>query len=314
MWLKRAVLICGLLSVSCNQLFYFPSRRLSLPLRAHTEAVEFQSRDGTRLRGLRVFAEPSPAKATVVQFHGNAGNVTTHIRSVSWLLRRGYDLLLFDYRGYGESEGFPTPEGVHEDALAALDYAAYSLPRLNTERDLVLLGQSLGGAVLLRAFAERRDLPRVRYVVIEGSFHSYQEVAAGVTWRTPVLFPFTGVAYGMVSDDWAPAPYVADLSPVPLLFVHGLDDEVVDPAFSFALFSLSRAPRSLLAVPDVGHQGPMAVCAESYRRAFISIIEHPYPNTCARPNVDNYLCEALGETVVEPRSAPENPEQATARE
>jgi fermentation-respiration switch protein FrsA (DUF1100 family) len=213
---------------------------------------------------------------------------------------------LFDYRGYGRSLGFPTPEGVQLDALAALDYAEARLPR-HADRDLILLGQSLGGAILLRALSERRSMTRVRHVVVEASFHSYQEVAASVTWRHPALFLLTGVSYGLVSDEFAPAAHVAELSPWPVLFVHGLEDEVVDPAFSGVLFSLSRAPRSLLAVPGVGHQGPMATCAERYRGAYLDVIENPDVRRCPDVGVEGFVCEPLRQEAKDPRGIPGQP-------
>lgn len=285
----------ALSALGCNQLFYFPSREPHDVNDVRLEPVQFASGDGTRLVGALLAARDNTAQlGTVVQFHGNAGNVTTHLRSVRWLTRSGYQAFVFDYRGYGESEGFPTPRGVHEDALAALDYAVERVPRRGPTPDLVLYGQSLGGAVLLRALAERPNLQRVRAVVIEASFHSYQEVAASVTWRTPLLFPFTAVAYGFVSDEYAPAPFVSKVSPTPMMFVHGLEDEVVDPAFSAALFGLARAPRAVLAVPSVGHQGPMAVCAERYREQFLSFIRQDTATGCpSAPNSDGFLCEGV---------------------
>lgn len=265
---------------------------MSRPFRAPSSALELVAKDGTRLGGVLLHAQRAPVRGTVVQFHGNAGNVTSHQSSVIWLTERGYDVLSFDYRGYGTSEGVPTPEGVLLDAEAALDYAREQLPRRG-ERDLVLLGQSLGGAVLLRALAGRRDLERVRYVVIEASFHSYQEVAASVTFRHPALFLLTGVSYGLVSDEWAPAAHVAELCPLPILFVHGLEDRVVDPRFGAALFALARAPRSLLVIPGVGHQGPMVHAPEPYRAAYLEIIENEDPRRCVDVLPDDYVCEAL---------------------
>jgi fermentation-respiration switch protein FrsA (DUF1100 family) len=85
------------------------------------------------------------------------------------------------------------------------------------------------------------------------------------------------------------------MSPTPLLFVHGLGDEVVSPAFSAALFAQSRGPRALLAVPDVGHQGPMSRCAERYRDAYLTIIEHEDLSTCPvlASDIDTFVCEPL---------------------
>ena len=80
----------------------------------------------------------------MVQLHGNAHNVSSHYRYVTWLVAEGVNVLCFDYRGYGLSEGKPERAGILKDSRAAIRYAA-SRPDVDPDR-IVLLGQSLGGA------------------------------------------------------------------------------------------------------------------------------------------------------------------------
>lgn len=246
-WLPLAFSLQG-----CQGFFYFPSRSLySWPNQPFDE-LTFEAEDGVRLHGLYFPARGEP-RGTVVQFHGNAANVTSHYRSLVWLTEHGYSFFTFDYRGYGASERVrPTPQGVHLDAIAAMEVAE-ALPCATPHRNLIYIGQSLGGAVLLHAYATRPNPARVRALVIEGSFHSYQEVAASVLYRHWLLFPFTGFAYALVSNEFDPAPFIAGISPTPLLVVHGTADRVIPPAFGQAIYALARPPRELWLVRGTDH-------------------------------------------------------------
>lgn len=246
-----AVLLWLLLTLGCNGLFYQPSRRLlGWPAQPFRDVV-LHARDGAKLHGW-LFPQRGDLEGTFVQFHGNAGNVSTHYESLLWVTEHGYQLLCFDYRGYGKSPGYPYPEGLRQDALAAMSYAA-SLPHGTQPADLIFYGQSLGGAVLLDAFGQLDDTARVRLLVVEGSFHSYQEVAASVLWRRPLLFPLTGFAYATLSEEHAPAPAIPKVSPVPLLVIHGAEDRIIPPAFGRTIHALARPPRELWIVPGGGH-------------------------------------------------------------
>ena len=105
--------LCGLM-MGCNSLFYYPSQKVFYtPHNFGTtyEDVYFTSKDGTRLNGWFVPAI-GHAKGTVIHFHGNAENITNHYTFVQWLPSEGFNLFVFDYRGYGASSGKPDLEGM----------------------------------------------------------------------------------------------------------------------------------------------------------------------------------------------------------
>jgi len=261
-------LLFGAATTGCNGLFYFPSRGLhDYPVKPFSK-VELEASDGVKL-GAWLFPAEGEKKGTFVQFHGNAGNVSSHFKALSWVTQHGYSFLAFDYRGYGESQGYPWPEGVRRDALAAIRFAA-ELPRGSEGKDLILYGQSLGGAVLVDAFAHVPDRSRVRLVVVEGSFHSYQEVAASVLWRNWLLFPLTGLAYGTVSDENAPYWTVSRVAPTPLLIIHGEHDNVVPPEFGLSLYRLAQEPKTFWSVPGGRHIDAMS--RPRYRRALLDFV------------------------------------------
>ena len=130
-----SALQCGCVS----RMFYYPDKQIYETPSQPFEEIQFASADGTRLHGWWIPAT-IPVKGTVVYLHGNAANITGHYCQIEWLPASGYNVFLFDYRGYGKSEGQPSRRGVYADCVAAMDYAAKRADRLFAS------GQSLGGA------------------------------------------------------------------------------------------------------------------------------------------------------------------------
>lgn len=180
------------------------------------------------------------AKGTVVHFHGNAKNLSAHWRFVEWLPRRGFNLFLFDYRGFGASEGTPDPRGVFEDSSSALDYVR-SRPEVNPDQ-LVLLGQSLGGANAI-AVVGSGNRKGVKAIVIEATFYSYSSIASDKV-------PGAGV---LMDDTFSPDRYIANLSPTPFLLLHGTADPVVPFPHATRLLCEAHEPKRLIAVEGGGH-------------------------------------------------------------
>ncbi len=179
--------LLGILRFGCADRFvYYPTREVygtpgDLGLRY--EEVTFHSADGTALSGWFVPATGT-AQGTVVHFHGNAQNMTAHFGYVSWLPREGFNVFVFDYRGYGASAGRPSREGVYQDCLAALA-CVRSRPDVDPDR-IVVLGQSLGGANAI-AVLGAPGAPRVRAVAVDSAFYSYRLMARAVIRRIPLL-------------------------------------------------------------------------------------------------------------------------------
>jgi fermentation-respiration switch protein FrsA (DUF1100 family) len=127
--------------------------------------------------------------------------------------------------------------------------------------------------VLLGTFADPPVRERIRAVVVEGSFHSYQEVAASVLWRHPLLFPLTGLGYALVSDDGSPAATVGQVAPTPLLVIHDLADPIVPWRFGAALFELAQEPKTFWLAARGGHI--RATKDVQLRHALLAWLERP---------------------------------------
>jgi len=246
------LLFCGVsYMVGCNRLFYYPtSRQYRAPsdLDVPVEEVRFRSEDGTELHGwLLKPGEGRAAVGTVVHFHGNARNLTAHVGLVDWLAGRGFNVFLFDYRGYGKSGGHPKRPGVIADSRAALSYIR---GREDIDGDrLLVLGQSLGGACALAALGEG-STEGVRAVAIDSSFLSYRNVANSVLGGTFLTKPLVWLT---VSSDHDPEDSLAELEGVPLLFIHGDADGLVRISNGLELFEAAPEPKRFLKVPGARH-------------------------------------------------------------
>jgi fermentation-respiration switch protein FrsA (DUF1100 family) len=248
-------------AAGCSHLVYQPHPEvLSEPRRVGLEylEVEIPSLDGTRLRAWLFPAKGSaPRRGTFVQFHGNAENRTTHFASLVWVTQHGYDLLAFDYRGYGGSEGRPDQHGLNQDALAAILWAAARDPR----EPLLLYGQSLGGAVLMRALQDIGDpelRARIRLVVVDSSFYSYRAIARDMVsrfWFSWWLQPFVAL---LLSDAYSPGDAIRWISPLPLVVVHGDEDGVIPLSFGEEIFRRAGEPKEFWKVEGGHHIDAMS--------------------------------------------------------
>ena len=165
----------------CTGLFFQPQKELVFDpetIGLDYEDIDFASADGTRLHGW-FFEAQSERLGSVLLLHGNAENISTHFASVAWLPEVGFDAFVFDYRGYGRSEGVPTLEGLHQDAVAALDWLI-AMPGIEPE-NVAVFGQSLGGAVALSTIAASPTQRKTRRVDHRGRFFRLPRGHAGKT-------------------------------------------------------------------------------------------------------------------------------------
>jgi len=235
------------------------------------ENVRFNSEDGTRLSGwflpAATVASPKDAKGTVIHMHSNSGNITSHWHFAGWLPSQGYNVFVFDYRGFGKSFGTATPKGILEDAVAAITYI-----RSRTDIDpgkIFIFGQSLGGTLAIAAAAINPE--GVRAVAVEAAFYSYSEL---VHDRRP------GEGYGLEPDDiYSAGHYVSQLSPIPLLLLHGTGDSVTSYAQSERLFAEAKEPKRLEPIKYGRH---LTAMMERYGDHFQKLIMEFFESSLAK--------------------------------
>lgn len=238
----------------CSGLFLHPDRGYAdlSYLNGYTvERVEVAGADGTTLRGLSVANSGSPQAGTVVFFHGNAQNVSTHLKGVVWLADAGYRILAVDYRGYGLSDGEAKLAGVNEDARSILEWALAD-PSLGG-RGVFVLGQSLGGALALYAVAKSPARDRVDLIVVDSAFSSYRRIFREKVAATVIGWPVSWPLGFTVNDEFSPERTLPLTAGVPILFIHATGDPVVGFSHSERLFELASEPKGFWTVRGGGH-------------------------------------------------------------
>lgn len=252
-WRRLAIVLVLFLSGGCTQLFFQPMKEQVLDPHQFGwdyRDVEFAASDGVRLHGW-YFPASGQQVGSILFLHGNAENISTHFTSVAWLARSGYAVLAIDYRGYGRSQGSPDLDGVHLDIAAGLD-ALLGMPGTDPDR-VVVLGQSLGGALALTAMAQSPFRDRLRAVIVEGAFSGYRAIVReklAQLWLTwPLQWPL-----GLTIDDrYDPTAAAAALKGVPLLIIQGEDDLIVPPHHGEILYEAAHQPKDIWMLAGTGH-------------------------------------------------------------
>ena len=239
-----------------GSLLYFPSRGLAeTPAEAGLafRDLAIETEDGERLRGWWI---PARARSMghLLLCHGNAGNVGDRVIHAALLSAAGFDVLLFDYRGYGQSTGRPTEDGTYRDARAARKAL---LAQPGVDGALVFyLGESLGGAVALALAIESPP----RGLILQSTFTSVRDMAR-------VHYPF--IPRAAVPDAYPSLRLVRELQ-VPLLVLHGERDEIVPLASGQALFDAARGPKRMHVFPRLGHNDLVPLAGMRYAEVIAS--------------------------------------------
>jgi pimeloyl-ACP methyl ester carboxylesterase len=246
-----------LLLAGCNSLFFYPSDRLFVP--PEKKGIRYEDyniplADGTRFHGRHLLRKDSSAasKGLFILYHGNAQNLTSHWLQFAWVLSRGYDLFVFDYPGYGSSEGSPSRANSIESGMAALDFVSARLMP-DSGASLVVVGESLGGAIMLRNLPDWKDRDRVTLAVAECTFPSYQGAARSALSKHWLSWSFQPLAYVLTTNTGAPKKHIRRIAPTPLLAATCLEDKVMDPAFTRQIHDRAGEPKWLWEIPGCGH-------------------------------------------------------------
>ena len=214
------------------------------------EDVYFRSTDGLKLHGWWLPAK-GPAKGTILFFHGNAENISTHIANVYWLPEQHYNVFLPDYRGYGNSEGKPTLAGVQDDLNSAMKYLLQRKD-IDTER-IVILAQSLGGALAIYNVAHSPYREKIKALISESAFSDYRNLTREKLASFWLSWPLQWPLSFLIDNDYSPLNEVSHISPIPLLIIHGDKDNVVPLAHGRILFDAAAQPKEMWVVSNGGH-------------------------------------------------------------
>ena len=247
------VLFVGALYAMQRSMLYHPTATRISPADAglpEAEEVELTTSDGERLVAWHV--PPRGDRPVVIYFHGNGEIVAWRVGRHRATITDGIGLIALNFRGYGGSTGTPTEDGLHRDAEAAYAFAAARYP----PQRIALWGHSLGTGVAVRLAATKP----VGKLVLEAPYSSTADVAAE-------LYPYVPVRWLMKdqfhSDQWIGKVHV------PLLIMHGAQDDVIPIRFAERLFALANEPKRFIAYDKGGHNDLDEYGSGDAARAFI---------------------------------------------
>ena len=241
-----------------SKLVYYPSRRIDATPAAIGQAYEdvsFQAADGVRLSAWYVPAD-RPGRVLLL-CHGNAGNISGRLESIAVFHRLGLSVFIFDYRGYGKSEGKPTEAGTYLDAEAAWEHLVAD--RGVRPEDIIVFGRSLGGAVAAKLAGDRNP----GALILESSFTSAADLAGKMLWFLPVRW--------LIRFDYDTIASVRKVR-CPTLIVHSRDDRLVPFRHARRIFEAAPEPKEFLEISG-SHNSGFFTSGKRYRdgvHAFLS--------------------------------------------
>ena len=219
------------------------------------EDVELVTGDKVRLHGW--FVPSENARGTLLFMHGNAGNISHRLDSIAIFNRMNLDVFIFDYRGYGQSQGRTTEKGTYRDAEAAWSYLT-ATRGIDANR-IIVFGRSLGSSIA--AWLASRHTPAA--LILESSFSSVPSMAQRLYPALPVKW--------LSKFDYDTRRYVSDIA-CPLLVVHSKTDDIIPYAEGRIVFDAAPPAKQFLDIRG-GHNDGFIVTGQAYIDGLNSFIE-----------------------------------------
>ena len=220
------------------------ARLSGLPL----EDAWFQTSDGVRLFGW--YVEAAADRPVLLWCHGNAGNIIDRLENLKLLFQLGLSVFLFDYRGYGKSQGSrPSERGLYYDAAGAYDYLT-RIRKIRPDR-IVLFGRSLGASVAGELAVQRP----ASALILESSFPSIEAVAKFYYGGLPVHW-LLGAEHRLIDR-------LPNLS-LPKLIIHGDQDDIIPLEFGRQVFDAAKPPKEWYVIQGADHNNTYRVGGRVY--------------------------------------------------
>jgi len=235
------IIFIGFLFIFQSHYIYYPERILSADpgdIGLNFESVSFKTTDGVKLSGW--FVANEGARGVILFCHGNAGNISHRLESIQIFHQLGLDVFIFDYRGFGQSEGKPTEQGTYQDAEAAWRYLIKE--RQVNPNEVIIFGRSLGGAVA--AWLAQSHTPGA--LILESTFTSLPDIAG-------TLYPYVPVRL-LLRFHYNTAEYLGRVN-CPVLIVHSRNDEIMPFNHGRRLFEMAKEPKEFLEITGTHNAG-----------------------------------------------------------
>lgn len=203
----------------------------------------FPNRSGDTLNGWMMSPKSTSNGTTILFFHGNAGNLVYHLGLVTPLVKAGFNVFMFDYSGFGFSQGKARRKTVFRDGEDALNYLV-SLPEMEKDQ-LVVYGQSLGGHLAGALTPHHQE--KIDAVVIEGAFSSHRDIAAD---KVPILGRI------LVREIYNARKSIRSLQK-PVLIIHSREDQTIPFEHGKRLLGAATEPKAFYPIDGPHIRGPL---------------------------------------------------------
>ncbi len=264
-WVLLFFVLYAVLLVACERKIIFHPHKYPAgfwqpeQIGVQAEDLFFTTEDGVKLHGWFVPAE-NP-RGTLLWFHGNAGNLSHRLDNIRRLQPLDLNIFIFDYRGFGKSEGVPDEPGMYLDSQAAYDTL---LREKNIDPDrLILFGRSLGGVCAVHTASKNKAAG----LILESVFTNAEAMAKQ-------MFP---VPLGWAISSELDALGKVGALTLPKLFLHGTQDEVVPYAMGRELYAAAGEPKRFYDIEGAGHNDTYHVGGKDYFDAWGQFIDEILP-------------------------------------
>lgn len=247
-WLFLVLLLMSITACSKNSIFPTDTKVYDSPSNYENSYQEyyFKSSQDAVLRGWH-FRSQGPSQGIIVVTNGMRYNMSERFKKWTWVLKEGYDLFIYDFRGYGASRGEVDMFGFVDDVSAAIAYAH----SLDENLPMVVVGQSMGGAFVIDALAQK-NYPYVKLLVIDSTMQGFALAANHLIKQHFLLWPLFWVPTAITPKGVDAIDFV-DKTKKPMLFLVGLEDTIIPPEHSMKLYNKAKEPKALWIVEDAKH-------------------------------------------------------------
>lgn len=271
--MKKTLPLLVMFMCSCTAIVFQPTKQFyyapERALQTQPDELDIQVAERVTLHAWRFHAKDGHPKAVVIQFHGNAENISSHYLSVAWMLNYGYDVISFDYRGYGLSEGIASFPEVVTDAAKVIEYVRelYKDSKIN----VILYGQSLGSIIAMNAAA--RSKVKIDQVILEGAIYSLNQVSADVLSRTWMTWIFQPLGHVLMTGKYNFKKIKKTFPKVPVYLIHSQRDPVISYKQSEKIYNALSEPKCLKLIPELTHINSGNVMNGKYRQDMLGFLE-----------------------------------------
>lgn len=276
---KLIFLISGLTLAGCTSvsaLFFYPqSVLISTPKDSaglEYEDVWLKTEDGTKLNAWWIPAQGDKPDSNIMLLyvHGNAENISSHSHSIYWLPTSGVSVLALDYRGFGASEG----KAVMPAMLQDLEAAALWMKQQHPEKELMILGQSIGTVMAINFTAQAADKYQIKALILDAPFTGFATAARSAMSKNIVgwfIWPFTV----LIPNQWDSIKHIEKID-LPVFVMHSPNDQVVPYQHGKKLYTewQKAYPKQQLCWLDSKGPHIMSFAFPELRRATLDFMEN----------------------------------------